>query len=190
MPAAADQQVPLRCIIHVQSGVKGKLLPWRHDKWEVIQRACVARKASRNYHSSKYRPFIEALPDNPGETDGYHAKCYSSFTAVPQPAVAMASSVHHVGPEKKLLRSDVSQTSSSSSSDCDKSSSGIFPKVCFFCEKVVKRRSDGTREYLGSLQTENARERIIEVAHVLKLPNLIVKLSGVKPDIQGTEVPS
>ena len=181
MPAAADQQVPLRCIIHVQSGVKGKLLPWRHDKWEVIQRACVARKASRNYHSSKYRPFIEALPDNPGETDGYHAKCYSSFTAVPQPAVAMASSVHHVGPEKKLLRSDVSQTSSSSSSDCDKSSSGIFPKVCFFCEKVVKRRSDGTREYLGSLQTENARQRIIEVAHVLKLPNLIVKLSGVNP---------
>ena len=177
MPAT-DQQVPSRCIVHVHSAEKGKLFPWRKDKWDVVQRACVARKTSKKYHSSKYRPFVEALPDNPGECDGYHSKCYSSFTAIPQSAKSMLSPV---GPEKTLLRSDVPQASTSSSSDCDKSSSGIFPKICFFCEKVVKRRPDGTREYLGSLQTKTARERIIEVAHVLKLPHLIVKLSGVNP---------
>ena len=180
----SDQRLPTKCIIHVHPADKGKLLPWRHDNWEVLQRAVVARKASKRFHSSKYRPFIEALPDDPGENDGYHSKCYQSFTAVSIPQTRPISG-DAVGPDRKLLRSDVAQPTTSSSSDISDKSKvsrlGFLSVQCFFCEKVEKRRPDGTKEQLGSLQTDNAKARIEEVAKILKLPHLIVKLSAIDP---------
>ena len=56
---------------------------------------------------------------------------------------------------------------------------GIFPDKFLFCDKKVKTRPDGTKELPGKLLTKQAEDKIREIANILKLSHVLVKISGV-----------
>ena len=48
-----------------------------------------------------------------------------------------------------------------------------------FCDKTIKTCANGTKEYLGIIQTKQAEQKIIDVANTLMLTNVLVKIAGI-----------
>lgn len=153
---------------------KGKLHSWEDEKWKVAKRSADARKESKNYQTSKYRTVIETLPREPIAGDGYHSKCYKNFTAISSHSVSKHTSSKD--PKGKVLYFSSGEEFRERTSDRP---SGIFPDICLFCEKKSKSRPDGTKELPGKLMTKQAAQKIVEVAHTLKLARLLVKISDI-----------
>ena len=142
---------------------KSVLLRWQQEKWNVVCRAAMARRAAKNFLSSKYRDIIEALPDNPADTDGYHSKCYKNFTAVSYKNITSSEtktleietlpsqSTTTVYLEENVSPSEVN-TIEKEALPGQSTTADIFSNKCLFCDKTIKTRVDGTKEYLGMIK--------------------------------------
>ncbi len=111
------------CILHLGKKNNAEVRLFDDRTWNKVQKANAARR--QVYTQSKY--FSITLPDEYDDTIGYHSLCYSHYTSVTVPSTRKPRS-----PRKHLLRTHIEHSSSTSST-------GILPKVCFFCDKVVKR---------------------------------------------------
>jgi len=170
---ASEATPPTRCIIPVcPAGSCGNILELTPDKLKVIRSSANSRRLLKNFSLSKYRSVVERLPEFPLDTDGYHSKCYKNFTAVSS-KLPVTITNQNVSDERNIqLRRVTSPTSSTSTA-------GIFGDECLFCNKNIKRRPNGSKEKPGRIETKQAEKKIRDISTILKLQNVLVKISGV-----------
>ena len=65
----------VRCILHIGPDTADATRPISDDSWEVIKRVAETRRQGV-FKNSKYTDICNLLPDEYGEFDGYHIKCY------------------------------------------------------------------------------------------------------------------
>ncbi len=70
----------LKCIIQVVSSIQEKVKPFDKQTWNRVHQVKVARLANIG-STSKYSTVCKALPEHFKDTEGYHSKCYTNFTA-------------------------------------------------------------------------------------------------------------
>ena len=94
----------------------------------------------------KSKVFAIDLPESYDDNSGYHIQCYRSFMAVPK---------HRKEDEAEKTGSRPTQSETTFST---KESTGVFPRVCLFCEKETKSLGkDKRREQLGSCKILDLR---------------------------------
>lgn len=152
-----------RCIIHTGPSIPDQLLELNDEKWIVLQKAKEARRQSKNYQSSKYRPVIEGFPLEPSIRDRYHSKCYKNFTAV-----SVSAKLPKLG---KQLRSAAVSPSTSTAA--------LFGEECIVCDKFAKRSQNKGYEYPSKIETTQAVAKINDVVRILNLDNIRMKITGV-----------
>lgn len=163
---------PSRCVVHVLKSSEN-LLPISNERWETICKSATARRQTKMFDQSKYRPVVDALPPKPTQTDGYHRRCYRSFTAIQENSLIKED----LNCNKTMdLRSPAASTSGLSTS---KSRVGIFENKCLYCDKQWKTRKDGSKEGLGAVQTKDAEEKILMAANLLQENDISARISGI-----------
>ena len=121
----------------------------------------------------KYKDVI--LPVN---TDiGFHLRCYRKFTALSQfqrekqPESLPETQEGNEASAKKLTRADMSFATASTST-------GIFPKVCLFCNKGVIRLR-WIRRYLSSASTTDLEQNIIRYATLINDEHMLLRIRDI-----------
>lgn len=158
------------CILHVDEGKPPEkkacqdVNVFNEKSWASMLKAAQTRQSKPNFKDSKYFGIVVKLPKVPGETDGFHLKCYQKFTAV-------------------KVTPDVSETPtvklrSVGIRDKNPSSLGIFPAVCLFCG-LKRKKKKGVVEVVGACEAFDAAESIQEAARKLGDEELLGKISGV-----------
>lgn len=150
------------------------------DRWESIIKSATARKQTKMYQKSKYRPVIEDLPSAPSMMDGYHSRFYRTFTAI------QACGTKTVGDQQPCCSKDLRSTATTPLTAAEKFRVGIFDSKCLYCDKQWKTLPNGTKEGLGTVQTKNAEDKIREAAELLEENAVLVKISGI--DLIAKEV--
>ena len=113
----------LSCILHIGGNVTGDIKQFDDSLWSKVHFADTTRR--KLFKDSKY--FTIKLPENYKETDGYHVQCYKKYTAVPQGTIEGSS---EASTKQHHTRSDADNLKISTS--------GIFARVCLFCNQATK----------------------------------------------------
>lgn len=111
---------------------------------------------------------------------GYHSSCYKNFIAIPNPAekIAETSTSSSEQLSEKVLRSQVQQQESTSS--------GVFQKLCIFCNHQHKTINNKIA-LIGSSEIKEAEQAVHNTAILLQdayLPAKIGHLDFVAKEVK------
>ena len=166
----------LSCILHVTGKCSEKVKAFDQVTWTKVKTCDSARR--KLFRDSRY--FAIGLPDNPSDTDGYHSQCYRNVTAIRQ---TERDDVHTEpstsGPPGHVLRSEFEHVSVSST--------GIFPRLCLFCNCSEKSAGKNKpTEKLGSCEVLERAESMKHAAQILCDAKLLTRKTGI--DLVAKEV--
>lgn len=158
-------------MLHVHGKSSEEVKPFSDETW--AQAVSCHNQRRQLYKNSKF--FSINLPENYDDSMGYHLQCYRNFTAVPKSKKEQSSDVS----EPRMTRSDVRFSG--------ETSSGVFPRVCLFCDCISKSlgRNKG-KEELGGCEVVDAADGIKAAARTLKDYKLQAKIADL--DLIAKEV--
>lgn len=146
----------LTCLLHVNNKCSETVRPFDQNTWAKVKEADIKRH--QLFRTSKY--FAIILPDLYNEsTDGYHPQCYKNFTALHVLTTETADDKEQAS--SHVLRSKTDEVTLSST--------GVFPRLCLFCNNKTKYAGKGkAKEQLGSCETVESASAIKKAATILK----------------------
>lgn len=159
------------CILHLEGKTTEKVKSFTEETWTKVL-SC--QKERRHlFATSKF--FAIELPEKYDDNIGYHMQCYCNFTAVPK-------NRKETVPEKTASRITRSETTFST-----EASTGVFPRVCLFCDNATKSLGKNKgKEQLGGCETTSAAENIKEAATSLNDYRMLSKIADL--DLIAKEV--
>ena len=159
------------CILHIDT--PGEVCDeaikiFDSDKWSKVKDAVQKRLSRPQASSSKYWSLLTKLPDNLSNACGYHSTCYSRFTAI-SGEISNEDSTVDIN-QHALLRSQNPVKSVTTS--------GVFPKVCIFCN--MSRKQKQRKELpLISCEYDSSELRVKEAAEVLNDHIMLTKIGSI-----------
>lgn len=86
-PSSSNVSQVRVCILHKGNGKLSKkartdILPFNEKNWLVVKSAATYRRQKPNFATSVCFDVVVGLPEHLAQTNGYHASCYKSFTAI------------------------------------------------------------------------------------------------------------
>lgn len=159
------------CILHLGEKSTEEVKSFTDETWTKVL-SCQKERLNL-FANSKF--FAIKLPGKYDDSIGYHLQCYSNFTAIPKNRKETVS-------EKTASRVTRSETTFSSNA-----STGIFPRVCLFCDSATKSLGKNRgKEQLGSCEVMSAADNIKEAATVLNDYRILSKIADL--DLIAKEV--
>ena len=163
-----------QCCFHEGSGAKtAKILSFNDESLQYCKRVLQLRQDSKLKYSNVQ------IPENVDDHNGYHLQCYKRFTAlsklqreklnevVPTPSTP----VNKAEKNTRLLRSELESPSS-----CN--STGVFTKVCLFCDRV-EFQLNYKKHTLISCTTNEIGLNVSRFAKMLNDEPMLVKIKDV-----------
>lgn len=162
----------LSCILHLGGKCSDEIKLFSDETWSKVVSCQIERR--KLYKQSKY--FAINLPEKYDTSMGYHLPCYRSFTAVPK-------SKSEIADEPSSHRVSRSNTTPFTPT----TSSGVFPRVCLFCNCATKSLGrDKGKEPLGGCEMISVADSIKEAAKIVNDYKLLAKIADL--DLIAKEV--
>lgn len=173
--ASASSSTAEYYVLHTDSTVTkahGLLMAIDDNHWTKILEVKERRSHQK---SSKYKDICKSLPDKYTKIHGYHIQCYKHFTAMAKSVPSVSHITDNTVPLENQLRSSTLGVGS------QKSSSGLFPKECLFCNTYRKRHSASkvTYELPILCETFEIANSIKEAINKLNDHHLFVKVGSI-----------